>query len=694
MMNQGQMAQDPSALVPNNLLPHVHLVSSYKFPNFPQLHHAQALEYLIRGPQIVNDTSPVAWTYFQVPPPRGTVLLTWQPPRMQTQYASDGIVWADPEMSYNTELRGYTLQILIHQSGFQYPNEPTTTHSRLRFRIVKGPGMIDPNLWIVHYGTADSGHRMPSSVIQMTPEVHMKMAHRGQLDRAGQLLRKEFMLKDRPNWPKVEFGQQQRPAQPAAFYNPMNQQMGMRVNPPGPPPSKRPRVTPLDRTPQQIRPTIPDPLEDEENAAQDSFDFLTPRQISSMRYRQHHVWMEEIFSSPYGTAQIFPVDLGLGLMGELAPLTSGILDAPAALTAPVGSDAYAVKSYQQLAPEKLADFEKRVADYMAKEEAALEQMKAVHAKKMADLKRSRTYIRAERRLSAVPDLSRSRDGAKDKDVMSPIDPSDGVVHELEKSLGVTFDTKKHVVCVDKGGFIEEQQPPRPPPQQVNGNGATQANSVTGDGALNGLIDEGALDADNSAASLLDQYGSNSMAGTPGASLSVPHISQPQSQAQSAVATPIVTMADSIQGTSFEEQANIDTISGTNDLVDLDVEMSGMTNVEEKGGEGDWVMVNQTMESGQQTGSNDQPTISVGGSAELADQNTLPTSGGDSEPTTGIFDAADFGSFDNLDTAGDALAAYTNADDEMGLDLVDDSAFGDAFHGTETHHGETVDGDNA
>jgi hypothetical protein len=55
----------------------------------------------------------------------------------------------------------------------------------------------------------------------------------------------------------------------------------------------------------------------------------------------------------------------------------------------------------------------------------------------------------------------------------------------------------------------------------------------------------------------------------------------------------------------------------------------------------------------------------------------------------MFDTADFGSFDNLDTAGDALAEYGN-DDTMGLDLVDDSAFGDAFHGTEMHHEESGD----
>ncbi|ORY13228.1 hypothetical protein BCR34DRAFT_535724 [Clohesyomyces aquaticus] len=688
MMNQGQMAQDPSSLVQANILPHVHLVSSYRFPHSPQLQQAQALEYLIKGPQIVNDTSPVAWTYFQAPPPKGTVLLVYQPPRMQMSYASDGIIWADPETSYTMELRGYTLQILVHQSGFQYPHEPTTSYSRFRFRIVKGPGMIDQTLWVVHYGTSDQAHRVPSRAIQMTPEVHMKMAHRAQLEQMGQLLRKEFMLRDRANWPKVEFGAPQRQAQPNAYYNP-NQPQGppMRLQQPPPggqPPAKRTRIT---QARQQPPPAMGDPLEDEENAAQDSFDFLTPRQISSMRYKQHHEWMEEVFSSPYPTTRITPIDLGLGLMGELAPLTDGILDAPSALSAPVGSPAYAVKSYEGLDPEKLETFEKRVAEHMAKEEAVLEQMRAAHAKKMADLKRSRTYIRAERRLQAV-----NRDAAKGNSDTSPDDPVEGIVHELEKSLGVEFETKKQMICVDKGGFIEEQPRPRAPAQNLNGNGTAQVNSLAGEGALNGLLDEAGMDADNSAASLLDQYGSNSMTGTPGANMSVPQVSQPQSQAQSVVATPNVPVADHAQGASFEEHAKIDATGVANDLVDLDVEMSGMAHVDDKSGEADWVMIDQSSGGGHHAGGNDLPASGVGASTEIADQNTVPNPGRDSEPPPGLFDATDFGSFDNLDTAGDALAAYTNADDDMGLDLVDNSAFGDAFHGT-THHGDAAE-DNA
>jgi Fungal domain of unknown function (DUF1750) len=85
----------------------VHLVSSYRFPVLPQLRPEQAVEYLIKGPQIVRDTSPVAWSYFVTPPQDGTVILTWQPPRMGTHFASDGMVWADPESAFDMPVRGY-----------------------------------------------------------------------------------------------------------------------------------------------------------------------------------------------------------------------------------------------------------------------------------------------------------------------------------------------------------------------------------------------------------------------------------------------------------------------------------------------------------------------------------------------------------------------------------------------------------
>ncbi|KAF2115501.1 hypothetical protein BDV96DRAFT_493350 [Lophiotrema nucula] len=703
-MNQGYGAQDPSGLVPDAFLPHVHLVSSYRFATLPNIQPAYALEHLIKGPQIVKDTSPVAWTYFATPPPDGTLLMTWQPPRLQTQFASDGLVWADPEMEYHMEIRGYSLQVLMHRSGFVYPHEPFTSHARYRYRIVRGPGQVDPNLWLVHYAMADQQARIPAQQIQIPADVQMILRARHQIESQGQLMRKEFMLRDRSNWPTVEFGPRMAgQSRVPPYYNPMQPYMpmqGAQPGRPGPPPPKRPRQQPpAGRSGAPV--VVDNSLEDEENSTQDAFDYLTPREISQMRYKQHHEWMEEIFASPYSNAEILPIDLGLGLMGELAPLTVGLLEAPAGEHPTVPhhppEKSYTVKSYYKLEPEQLKEFDKRVTEYAANEEAELEKMREAHAKKMADLRKSRTYVKAERRLREIlrsggaVEATRSVDGGESA---APVDPLTGVVQDLEKTLGVTFESKKNVDCVEKGGFIEEQPaPPEPPKQQVNGDGNAQSNTGSANGGSNGLLDDAALDVDNSAAGLLDQFGSNSLTGTPGANLSVPQISQPQSQSQSAVASPSAPTGDVAQSSSFNEAAHLDTTGGDTDLLDLDIEMSGMTNADEKGGEGDWVMVDQN--NTEQQAVNVAPSTNDADTAvELGEPIAIPTSGVDADHTTGMFDTANFGSFDNLDTAGDALADYTNADDTMGLgDLVDDSAFGDAFHGTEMHHDENVDGDN-
>jgi hypothetical protein len=542
-------------------------------------------------------------------------------------------------------------------------------HARFRYRLAAGPGSIDPNLWLVHYKPADQQNRLPAQQIPISREVHAQMSIRAQLQAAGPLMRKEFMLHDASNWPKVEFGQQVAMRGPQPYYNPMQPARPYVAQPP---PHKRQRGA----APPQARPPVagvpmPDTtLEDEENATQDAFDFLTPREISLSRYKQHHEWMEEIFSSPYALSNIAPVDLGLGLMGELAPLTAGILDVPGAENPDTAKDGYKVKNYYKLDPEQLKDFENRVSEYTKKEQAEIDKMKADHARKIAQLKRTRTYIKAERRLR---DLTRATDKEDDD-----TDPTDGVVRDLEKSLGVTFDATKSLVCVDKGGYIEVQQPP-PQKAQVNGSGSqTQAN-----GTSNGS------DIDNTAASLLEQYGTGSLSGTPGGNISIPPLSQPPSQSQSAVGTPGLLAGNSAQNTTFDQQTpNLDVDAG-NDLLDLDVEMSGMANVDDKAGD-EWVVGDdQASSNPQPTSNNTQPTTTT--NAQPAIANAVPPSNVEAD-TSSMFDTvADFGGFDNLDTAGDALADYGH-DDTMDLgDLVDDSAFGDAFH--EMHNEETT-GDNA
>ncbi|CAI6335179.1 unnamed protein product [Periconia digitata] len=666
--NQAYNVPDPSAQVPAQLLPHVHLISQYRFPTVASLQPQHALDYLLKGPSIVKDAAAVAWTYLPSPPADGTVLLTWQPQRLQTHFASDGLVWGDPEVAFDMNHRGYQLQMFQHKSGFHHPHEPVATHARYRYRIVNGPsGTFDPSLWIVHYTMADPSHRIPASQIPIARDVHAQLAMRAQLQSAGQLVRKEFMLYDSANWPKVEFAQPTARGQ-QAYYNPMQRPQSYQ-NGVGPPPAKRQRGPPQ----QQTRPSGPaaiapdTALEEEENGTQDLFDFMTPREISLSRYKQHHEWMEEIFASPHTIGKIMPIDLGFGLMGELAPLTANLLDTPTG-DAPIDVDGEAnpdyknkVKNYEKLRPEQLKEFETRVAAYVSKEEAEIEKMKAAHAKKMGALKKSRTYIKAERRLwEANHPYDPEKDGA---------DPVDTVVKDLEKSVGTNFGTKKLVVCVDKGGFMEVQPPP-PPKPQTNGNTPSNSNNDPADGATEG---------DNTAAGLLDQFGSGSLTGTPGGNLSVPALSQPQSQSQSAVATPAAPaaqaaeVADAARPSAFDEQtADLDTTTNVeNELLDLDVEMSGMANTSGKA-EGDWVMVDE-----QNNGTAQQPSQPPASTATPADASAPPTTSVDAE--AGDMFSGEFGNFENLDSAGDALADFP-ADDTMGLDLVDDSAFGDAFQG--------------
>lgn len=539
---------------------------------------------------------------------------------------------------------------------------------------MKGPGQVDPNLWLVHYSTAEPASRIPSGQIQIPREVHQLIQVRAQVEAQGQLVRKEFMFPDRANWPKVDFTH--APAQQPPYYNPL--QPGRAYNQPPPNKRARPAVPPQRQAiPSAMGDTS---LEEEENSTQDAFDFITPREISQSRYKQHHEWMEEIFSSPYAVGKILPIDLGLGLMGELEPLTAGILDAPGGdyPNRQGSKEKYEVKSYAKLTPEKMKEFEARVAEYTKKEESELEKMKAAHAKKMADLKRSRTYMKAERRLRDIPRTESLR-SPDDAATNAGTDPLDGIVNDLENSLGVAFDTKKSVVCVNKGGYIEEHPAPPRKAQQVNGGGPMQP--IRGNGS-NALFDS--LDADNSAASLLDQYGSNSLTGTPGGSLSIPGLSQPQSRSQSAVATPSAPVVEPQQHVNMTAQSTSAATRSPDDLLDLDVEMSGMANTQDKSGENEWVMVDQASDA-------QQPTHNEQSTTRTHDVSSTSLAGG--EGTAGMFNTADFGSFDNLvDSAGDALADYTNVDDDLGLDLVNDSAFGDAFH-EGMHHSETADGDN-
>lgn len=95
--------------------------------------------------------------------------------------------------------------------------------------------------------------------------------------------------------------------------------------------------------------------------------------------------------------------------------------------------------------------------------------------------------------------------------------------------------------------------------------------------------------------------------------------------------------------------------------------------------GDWVMVNNEEKQNQ------------GAAAAGTGQGLTPGQTGNAAGDTGL-DTSNF-DFTNMDSAGDALAAYTEQNEGLDLPDLETSAFGDAFHASDnenTHHHHDVD----
>ena len=345
------------------------------------------------------------------------------------------------------------------------------------------------------------------------------MQERRWLESQGQLARKEFMLNDRYNWPTINIPGQ-APAQgnyahgqatnaaaaaaaAAAATGANNMHMGMmgrhgqfypsnQTAQLGPSPAKRQRQgmgqpmlgggSAVQGVPAGMPLSQESLLEEEENTALgDLLDNLTQEEISKVRYVQHHVWMEEVLSSPYAMNAIVPADLGLGLVGELGRLTDGILEPPVSgrmeelsRSGQVSADQQQ-QSHRRLEKGQMEEFERRVGKFLEDGEKDLRRMKASHARRLADMRRTKAYTVAERRLSRLmgtrgdeeqSDRPASNGGDEEANARasslleSEPDPDEvlkGLVNDIESSMGVVIKPRKDIVCIDKGGFIDDRE---------------------------------------------------------------------------------------------------------------------------------------------------------------------------------------------------------------------------------------------
>ncbi|KAF4979035.1 hypothetical protein FZEAL_4710 [Fusarium zealandicum] len=707
------MAQpDPSQGVPQDLMPHVHLISSFRYPVMPRLDLNEVAKWLMSAPQVARDRAPFFWTYLDKPTD-GTILLTWQPlQRLGSNFATDGFVWAPPEQLYKHDLgNGLMLEIYYQKAGYM-PGEQYALHARRRCRLVPVPGHPNPpqpdvSLFIVHYGPSEPNDRVPVSMIPYDERVNSIMQQRHFLQRAGQIRRKEFMLSDRVNWPTLpDPTRQQVPPQMAPRGVP--QQMAYPPQTTPGPPAKRARHAGNQGSQAAIpgMPQLEAAFDDEEDVSRgDMFDHLTPREISLSRYQQNHEWMEEILSSPYRISQITPADLGLGFKGELASLTEGIFPAQ-------GADAFAAvpdKPYiGRLDPGQADEFRKRVSEHIESTKAEIEKMQAAHVEALAKFKESSILNTKEKELRNVVEGSGTEiwrvegrvDPTDDDPATSPVSKRtvEEIVSEIEVATGKKVEVKSAVDRIQDGGY----QAPAPEPVQAQ---LSRQPSQAGSQTSGVMIGESDIDMGGTVAGLLDQMHTGiSTTSTPMNNFGTP---QPNlSAAQSGAATPSNVNVPS----PALAQPGVTSAPGGGDVA-----MGGTEPAKEQSatapdhgtGSGDWVVVpkdgttpdpNVAAARSGTTSANTNTPIMQGNEAAKSAFSAPKTASAGATPAAGTpgdslsFDQNDFSSLGDLDTAGDALASFDGptldgSAGELGegLDLsmdMDDSAFGDAFHGVE------------
>ncbi len=721
----------------------------------PRVDLPEVTKWLLQAPKIARDTAPFYWTYLECPAD-GSIFLTWQPTaRRGHEFASDGYVWAGPEVSFQqnagnglvwhatfglrvgtrglahmrtrkimADQRRQVLEIFYQRTGYRM-GEQFAIHSRRRFRLcppqapIPNLPQVDPNLWIVHYGPADKADRLPANAIGIPPPMQPILSFRQHLFQMGQIARKEFMLSDRVNWPQIPF-----PQRGQSMYAPPMQQRHVpqtMAYPPhggpaiGPTPKRRGGHPPPGHQAQMMGagyPSTETAFDDEEDISRgDMFDHLSPRELSMARYQQNHEWMEEILSSPYRIGQIEAADLGLGRKGELASLTAGIFEAQGADALVAGPK----KPYTGHLDEGLADqFRQRVTARTAAMRAEIDQLKAQHELLMSKFKGNAGIKHAEHDLRAATEGTgtefwRLEGRLEDEEEagsqwnQKSSQSLDEIVARVEELVGKRAVAVSDVHRVQDGGYQEPAPEPerlQPQPQVPAGGDLTGPMSRQPSQAGSGLMIGGDSDVDmgGTAAGLLDMHTGFSSTSTPINNFPTPqhHLSAIPSSAATpsnlGVPSPAAQAPTSQPPAPAQEDVQ---------MADAEPPTDTTTAPDQGTGSGDWVVVPKTDAATVSPPSTTQPAgtataTAAAGVPKPSSASPTPRDENDNdEDEDDEGDNNDFSSLGDLDTAGDALANYDPPSgdevDGLGMDM-EDSAFGDAFHGVEQAGGSVTGGE--
>lgn len=567
---------------------------------------------------------------------------------------------AEPDTVLITRLTArQQVEMFYHRSGYRMQGEPMASHSRKRYRLLPTNPNIpncDPSLFLIHYSRAAQRDIVPAASIPIPPQLQHQIQQRRIIQGQGQLARKEFMLHDRSNWPTINA--------PQAVAR---SQGGHRRGP-----SHGNEAT----------------LEEEEDVSRgDVLDFMSPRDISRVRYEQHHEWMEEILESPYNIFQIVPGDLGLGRKGELETLTKDFFDAPVAVLRETSGNSDPPR-VGRLKNGKADDFNKRATQKIADMEAEIEKLKRQHQARVDRLKRTSVLNTAEKKLRAASSVSERRVSNTNSADQQSGDALDEIAQEVEGLLHKKIEQVTNVTMVQRGG-LEDRAPPRS--LSMSSSNKPQMSPVKTSASPS------VLQAQNQALNGLQ---------SPAQPMQTPPVGT-ETNGADAMAVPNATGQGQPDQPGVDHQ---DTPGGGGsgqeldlaDNVDLDIDMDGLdTGIGNDDDDlvnpdNDWVMdmdTEQVAESNEdQTAQQANQTPETTGlqpepSTESKGAEQIPTPSGQT-PNMGTpadqgqseqqLEGDEFGeAFGDADTAGDALASYGDGNDE---DLnLDDSAFGDAFH---------------
>ncbi|ROW11548.1 hypothetical protein VMCG_01557 [Cytospora schulzeri] len=667
---------DPSQNIHERMIPHLHLISTFRYAAMANVSPQDVTKWLMSAPKIARDTAPFFWTYLDAPAD-GTIMLTWQPlQRMETNFATDGYIWAAPETYYQQDVgNGLVLEMFYQRAGYRQ-GEQFAAHSRRRFRLVPkqpmhGAPQVDPSLWIVHYGPNEPQDRMPANMIPIDSRTQNMLQSRMQLQRGGQIARKEFMLADRLNWPTINPPREGRghpmmaqPPHARTIPQPM-------AYPPQPPvPNKRARTAAAHAAQQQLMGASHFvPFDDEDDTYQgDIFDRMTPRDISMARYTRNHEWMEEILGSAYRIGQITPADLGLGLQGDLSSLTRGIYE-------PSGVDAHKKPPTKpvvgHLDPKLADEFRKRVSDKIENDKAEMERMKAQHEKMMDKFKSNSILNRSEKELRYAVDETGPeiwRLEGREEDEEESASRWNGnqhrnvadIVAEVESALGRHIAVVSDVKRIQDGGYQEPAPEPEalpmppaaPPATSSDGPNQLSRQPSQAGSQTSGVVIDADVDMSGTAGLTDQMQGGTSSTSTP--------------QGQLSTSTPANPVSTQLQAGQAQTQGN-----APEDVVMQDSDQAKDKSIapDQGTGSGDWVVVPKGGVS---------PGASASAAAPAADP-TQQAPAPESKPSDN--DAASLG---DMNTAGEALdeqvADITPGD--FGDIGMEDSAFGEAMYGAE------------